>query len=105
MEEASNPAPVSSQDMIELEFHISPVFASSRPQVSIGTSGTIESRYRASSRLLLSRLGLSTASLRSGMAPFRHRLSSYRNMRQRPAQAAPTGPSATTPRSAPLASV
>jgi glucose-1-phosphate adenylyltransferase len=40
----------------------------------------------------------------SGMHPLHQRCSSRRNKRQRPAQRAPTGPSATTPRSAPLAS-
>jgi hypothetical protein len=60
----------------ELEFHISPVRRSSRPQVTVGKHGTRSSSRRASAASWLSRLGLATASDASGMVPSCHRRTS-----------------------------
>jgi len=98
------PLPSSNHDTTEFEFHISPAPNSSRPQVGLGTRATRSSRCSAGPRSQLSRRGLSTASATSGMTPSRHRRISYRKSRKRPAQRAPTGPSPTTPRCAPLPS-
>jgi hypothetical protein len=98
----SIPLRVITHAITEFEFHISPVPSSSRPHTGVGTCATTSSKRRARSWSLLSRRGLSTASATSGMCPSRQSRISYRKIRNRPAQRAPTGPSATTPRCLPL---
>jgi len=101
---ASIPAWARSHEMIEFEFHISPVWRSSRPQIRAGREGT-RSRIRdARARSSVTRMGLKTASSISGMTPSRHRRTSYRNSRKCPASLVPTGPSKTTPRRSPCRS-
>jgi hypothetical protein len=59
-----------------LEFHISPVRSSSRPQVTGGTLGTSSSSSDARAASVLISTGLSTASATSGMTPSRQRRTS-----------------------------
>jgi hypothetical protein len=66
IESTSRPLRVISQEMMEFEFHISPVRSSSRPQTGVGTCGTSRSSRRARSASSLGRCGLSTASRTSG---------------------------------------
>jgi len=75
----SIPLPASSHAVMELEFHISPVRSSSRPQVSAGSAGTRWSRRRAMVGSSLRRCGLSTASAMSGIRPLCQRRISYRD--------------------------
>jgi hypothetical protein len=83
---------------------MSPVSRSSRPQTGVGTCGTRSSTRCAHARSSLNRRGLPTASPTSGICPSRQRRISYRKIRNRPAERAPTRPSATTPRCSPRAS-
>jgi hypothetical protein len=71
IESRSTPVQASSQEVTELEFHISPSRSSSRPHVGVGTCGTNSTRRRARTASSLSRCGLSTASLASGITPSR----------------------------------
>ncbi len=65
-----------SQQMIELEFHISPAPSSSRPHTAVGTRGARSSTRCARRGSSVSRCGLSTASAASGMTPSRQRRTS-----------------------------
>jgi hypothetical protein len=94
---ASIPARVSNHEITEFEFHISPVWCSSRPQTSGGTDGTKSRTCEARARSSATRTGLATASATSGMTPSRHRRTSYRKTRKRPASLVPTAPSTTAP--------
>lgn len=76
IESTSSPVRAINHEIIEFEFHISPVLSSSRPQTSMGISGTNFRSRRASRRSRLKRRGLSTAAQRSGIAPSCHRRSS-----------------------------
>ena len=96
----SSPARVITQLIMEFEFHISPAPSSSRPQTGVGTEAMKSSTRWASAGSSLRSRGLSTASATSGMTPLRQRRTSYRNIRRRPTRRLPTGPPATTPRSA-----
>ena len=58
---------------MELEFHMSPVYSSSRPQTGVGTDGTKSSTRRAPCGSSMTWRGLSTASATSGMKPSRQR--------------------------------
>jgi hypothetical protein len=70
------PVRASSQDTREFEFHMSPLPSSSRPQVSGGMLRRIFRAAAASAGSSLTRCGLCTASLTSGMCPSRqHRIS------------------------------
>ena len=66
---AGRPAIASSQAITEFEFHMSPVRRSSRPQTSLGTSGSRSRSRRATSGSPLRRRGPPTASPRSGITP------------------------------------
>lgn len=101
---ASIPARARSHEMIEFEFHISPVWHSSRPQTRAGRDGTRSRIRNARARSFATRMGLETASAMSGITPSRHRRTSYRKSRNRPASVVPTGPSTTTPRRSPCTS-
>jgi len=70
------PAPSSSQATKEFEFHISPACSSSRPQTGVGAAGISASSLPVVSGSAVSRRGLSTASARSGIVPFRRQRSS-----------------------------
>ncbi len=68
---AGSPPVVSSHEITEFEFHISPVPSSSRPQISAGTEATRSSSRRARRTSPLRDCGLATASAASGMIPSR----------------------------------
>jgi hypothetical protein len=70
-----------SQEVNELEFHVSPAWLSSRPQTSVGTAGTRSRTCCASNGSFVSCCGLSTASPISGITPSRQRRTSYRKIR------------------------
>ena len=55
------PLVVSSQEISEFEFHISPVPSSSSPQVAVRNAGTRASSVAAWSRSVLRQTGLCTA--------------------------------------------
>jgi hypothetical protein len=76
IDSASRPLLAISHEMNELEFHISPARCSSRPHTGVGTKGTRSSSRRDVPGSSVSRRGLSTASLTSGMTPSRQRRSS-----------------------------
>jgi len=63
------PVRANAQDTTELEFHISPVRSSSRPQVKAGTSRNIVSTAVTPRGPSVVRTGLCTASVTSGMYP------------------------------------
>jgi hypothetical protein len=104
MDSSSIPLRAISQAITEFEFHMSPVWRSSRPHTGVGTCGTRSSTRCARARSSLRQRGLSTASSTSAIRPSRQRRISYRKIRNRPAQRVPTGPSATTPRRSPWSS-
>ena len=58
-----------SQAVRELEFHISPAAASSRPQVCTGNAGRRSTTRRATSPSSLTRVGPPVAAARSGIDP------------------------------------
>jgi len=62
--------------MIEFEFHISPVAASSRPQTGVGTSGSSSRTGIPISASVVRRTGLSTAAAMSGIVPSRQQRTS-----------------------------
>jgi len=97
----SRPALASNHEITEFEFHMSPVWPSSRPQTRAGTDGTRSRICEARVGSCVSRTGLETASAISGMTPSRHRRTSYRKSRKRLTSLAPTAPSTTTPRRRP----
>ena len=100
---ASMPPRMSNHEITEFEFHISPVWRSSRPQTRGGTDGTKSRICAARSRSFVTRAGLETASATSGMTPSRHRRTSYRKTRKRPACLVPTAPCTTAPCCSPVA--
>ena len=100
---ASMPPRMSNHEITEFEFHISPVWRSSRPQTRGGTDGTKSRICVARSRSFVTRAGLETASATSGMTPSRHRRTSYRKTRKRPACLVPTAPCTTAPCCSPVA--
>jgi hypothetical protein len=104
MPPGSRPALAINQEITEFEFHMSPVRPSSRPHTRAGTDGTRSSTCDAWAGSSVTRTGLETASAISGMTPSRHRRTSYRKSRKRPATLEPTGPSRTTPRRSPCMS-
>src|SRR5207344_3637242 len=69
----SRPARTSSQEISELEFHMSPVCSSSRPHTGGGTGGTRSRTRCAGATSFATRIGPPTAAFASGMAPPRHR--------------------------------
>ena len=73
---ASIPARVSAHEVTELQLHISPVRASSRPQVSVGTDGRRSNNASAKPGSVATVSGLSTAKPRSGTTPSRQRRTS-----------------------------
>lgn len=83
---------------------MSPVWPSSRPQTRAGTDGTRSRTCDARAGSSVTRTGLETASAISGSTPSRHRRTSYRRSRKRPASLEPAGPSRTTPRRSPCLS-
>jgi hypothetical protein len=66
---ASIPLLAMTHAMTEFEFHISPVFNSSRPHTGVGTNETTSRTRRARASSALNRCGLSTASATSGIRP------------------------------------
>jgi hypothetical protein len=100
---AGRPLRVSSHEITEFEFHISPVPSSSRPQTGVGSDPTRSRRRRARTGSSLSSRGLATAWSASPMTPSRQRRTSYRNARQRASRRLKTGPWTTTPRRVPSA--
>src|SRR5579872_4037479 len=64
-----SPAFASTQEVIEFEFHISPVCSSSRPHTGVGTSGRRSNTWRISESLTVIGTGLATACGRSGISP------------------------------------
>ena len=68
MAAVSWPLSARSHEVNELEFHISPAWSSSRPQVEAGNAPTRSSTRWAMSRSELRRSGLPTASAMSGMS-------------------------------------
>src|ERR671936_935975 len=68
---ASRPLRAINQEMMEFEFHISPVCSSSRPQTGVGTYGASSSMRSARSLSSVRHCGLSTASATSGITPSR----------------------------------
>jgi len=99
MLETSWPLLASSQDMKELEFHMSPVRSSSRPHVNVGTQCTSSSSRRARAGSVGTRHGSPTANRRSGITPSGQHRTSYLKNLERPSARAATGPDATDPRS------
>ena len=72
----STPARVSSHEVTEFEFHMSPLASSWRPQTAVGTEWVASSSRRARSASAITRTGLSTAAAASGIDPPRqHRTS------------------------------
>jgi hypothetical protein len=96
---ASSPLRSSAHEVTELEFHISPVRNSSLPHTGIGIVRTSASKRWQCVTFDVRRVGLETASARSGIVPSAQQWTSYLKSRYRPAQRVPTAPSPTTPRS------
>jgi hypothetical protein len=76
MASKSSPLLAISHEISELEFHISPVASSSRPQTGVGTSATSSSTRCASETSSVNSCGLSTASSMSAITPSRQRRTS-----------------------------
>jgi hypothetical protein len=84
MVSVARPLRASNQEITELEFHISPVWSSSRPQTGLGSEPTRSSSRRATSGSSLTSCGLATASSASAITPSRQRRTSWPGARVRP---------------------
>lgn len=91
------PLTLKSQDTNELKFHMSPVGATTRPQVRTGICGRCRSSDCAVASFFATVIGPPTAHPKSGMKPSRQHRTSYRKNQDRPRTQRPTGPLTTIP--------